>query len=151
MDKFYVIKVINSSNGTGFIIDSPTGIIVSLNGLHKDVTQFNSRKAAYDFIRDKKLEKGGAKALILSNEDLIRQLSISQGISELGNEQAYYLENDTEEKLFYDSKLEGYFFQKKDVGYCIWTDMEKLKQFRDVMEFTVATHIRKIERKSDLN
>ncbi len=127
VDKFYVIKLINRDGGRGYVIDTPDGIMIS-GVFHITTTQFPTAKEAEDFIRTRKLERQGTKAYVRSNDDIVLINSVvDQGLSKL--EEAYCVENESGEKVFYDAKLGHYFFDKKDVGYCCWYTEEQAQNF----------------------
>ncbi len=129
MDTFYVIKLINNNTGVrGYVIDTPKGIMISTEGIVSDITQFKTYQDAQAFMREKKLERGGVKAYIRDNGDLMKEMSETKGISPMKTDM-FYLENMAMEKLFYDAKQEGYYFDKRDVGYCVWQTEEQLLEF----------------------
>jgi hypothetical protein len=128
MEKFYVIKLINTRNGErGYVIHGTSGIILSINGVHPDVTQFESEIDARIFIKNNRLERNGMTAHIRSNQDLINE--------EKGNNlktpdcDLFYIENNFGEKLFFDSKMDGYLFKYCDIGYPVWKTKDDAQNF----------------------
>ena len=128
MEKFYVIKLINIRNGErGYVIDRKDGIMLSLNGLSPDVTMFENEIDARIFIKNKRLERQGMTAHIRSNEDLMVE---EKGTNvRPADKDLFYIENSVGEKLFYDSKEDGYYFKYGDVGYPVWYSEEDTKKF----------------------
>ena len=105
MEEFFVIKVINNRTGErGYVIDTKDGIMIALN-FHVNTTQFESKKDAYKFIKEKKLERGGVTTLIMSNQDLMNDKSINN--MKPMNRDMFHIENKEGEKLFFDSKYGG--------------------------------------------
>jgi hypothetical protein len=131
MGAFYCIKLIRSSDGTrGWLIDRPTGIEIAVGGITSDITQFETEQDALKFIREKKVERGGCKAYVRTNQELMDEAIASgeKGISSLPkNKPIYHLENHLGEKLFYDSKMEAYYFKKVDMGYPVWDNEEEVR------------------------
>lgn len=93
MSEFYVIKLINHNGERGYLIDSPDGIKIVTGGVHTDITQFETEKAASCFIREKKIERRGVKAYIRSNTDMINDAQIveNHGISRFEQIPVLYL------------------------------------------------------------
>ncbi len=151
MDAFYVIKLINNNTGVrGYVIDTPKGIMISTGGIVSDVTQFKTYQDAQLFIRGRKLERSGIKAYIRDNGDLMKDMGETGGASPMQSDM-FYLENMAGEKCFYDAKLEGYYFDKQDVGYCVWQTEEQLLEFVDSyagkFEETGKLFVKKLEKK----
>ena len=133
MDIFWVIKVINKDGTRGYIMDTPKGLMIITNGIAADVTQFKTYQDAQQFIRDRKIERRGVKAYIRDSNDLIKDEVV--GISSQ-NTSIYHLENHKEEKCFYDSAKEVYFFKTMgDVGYPVWNDEKAIRLFVKEMKF----------------
>lgn len=134
---FYCIKLINSNGERGWLFDSPEGIKIITGGLHSNITQFTTEKDALSFIRDRKIERGGIKAYVRTNQEIIEEVQIveNKGISVM-DRPMYHLENDKGEKCFYDSTQEVYFFkQMGDFGYPVWDSEEKVRTFAREMKF----------------
>jgi hypothetical protein len=131
MADFYCIKLIRSSDGVrGWLVDRPTGIEIAVGGVISDITQFETEQDALKFIRDKKIEKGGIKAYVRTNQELMDESIASgeKGISSMPKDKPlYYLENHLGEKLFYDSKMEAYYFKKVDMSYPVWDNEEEIR------------------------
>lgn len=142
MDKFYVIKLISKSGERGYLIDSPKGILVAKE-LVSDITQFNTYQEAQKFLRDRKIERGGVKAYIRDNDDMIKDSDIKGG--SVLEKVVYYLENEAGQKCFYDSKFGGYFFESRDVGFCCWETEKQMQDFIDQMKFDEKVIIKKLE------
>ena len=132
MDKFYVIKLISKSGERGYLIDSEKGILVA-NQLVCDITQFKTYQDAQTFLRERKIERGGVKAYIRDNEDMMKDNDIKGGT--VLEKDVYYLENELGHKCFYDSKHKGYYFDSPDVGYCCWETEKQMQDFIDAMKF----------------
>lgn len=134
---FYCIRLINKDGTRGWIFDSKNGIKVMTDGVHSDITQFETEEDARQFIRDKKIERNGVKAYIRTNQELldtVRKVG-EQGISAM-DKPTYHLENQKGYKCFYDSKIEGYFFKEMgEFGFPVWQDEESLIKFVRVAEF----------------
>ncbi len=134
---FYCIKLINSVGERGWLYDSPQGIKIIKGGLHADITQFETEKDASNFIRERKLERRGVRALVRTNQDIIEESQKDGiiGVSE-SDKPMFYLENETGKKCFYDSGLEGYYFKEMgDTGFPIWHDEETITEFVRLAEF----------------
>lgn len=130
MSEFYVIKLINQNGERGYLIDSPDGIKIVNGGVHTDITQFETEKDASSFIRERKIERGGVKAYVRSNADMIKDAQIveTQGISRF-EQTLYCIENQDGWKLFYDSKIEGYYFKNVEAGFPVWKSEEEIMKF----------------------
>ena len=134
---FYCIKLFNGDGTRGWLIDSPDGIKIATGGVVSDITQFETYAEANNFIRERKLERQGVKAYVRTNQELIEEerKDGGSGIS-TADKPVYHLENQKDEKCFYDSKIEGYFFkQMGEFGFPVWDDEEKLIEFVRVAEF----------------
>ncbi len=147
MDTFYVIKLINNNTGVrGYVIDTPEGIMISTNGIVSDITQFKTYQDAQAFMRERKLERGGIKAYIRDNGDLMKEMGEIKGISTMQTDM-FYLENLAGEKCFYDAKEEAYYFDKQDVGYCVWRTEDEMYAFKEQMGLGDTFEIKKLESK----
>ncbi len=136
-DIFYCIKLINADGNRGWLFDSKEGIKIITGGFHTDITQFETDKAALDFIREKKLERRGVKAYVRTNQDIIKEAQIieNKAISPMVKPM-FHLENKSNKKCFYDSKQEVYFFKEMgEFGYPVWDDEKKLIEFVRKCEF----------------
>jgi hypothetical protein len=143
MDKFYVIKVINNRTGErGYVIDSKEGIMIA-DGFHINTTQFETEKEARQFIKDRKLERGGFTAHIRSNQDVMKEEK--GGNLKPAEKDVFYIENELGEKLFYDSKEEGYFYKMGDAGYPCWFSEVDIKRFIEAYKLDDAI-IKKMEK-----
>jgi len=133
MVEFYCIKLIQKDGIRGWLIDSPRGIEISVGGATTDITQFETEQDALKFIRERKVERGGVKAYVRTNQELIQEYADSgvKGMSAVPKDKAiYYLENHKGEKLFWDSKMEVYYFKNMgDVGYCAFDEEEQARVF----------------------
>lgn len=134
MAEFYCIKLIRNSDGVrGWLIARPSGIEIAVGGVTSDITQFATEQEALKFIKDNKIERGGAKAYVRTNQELMEESIASgeKGISTVSKDKPiYHLENQKGEKLFYDSKMEAYYFkQMGDLGFPIWNDEESMRIF----------------------
>lgn len=143
---FFVIKVVNKDREKGYVIDRPDGISIITNGF-TDITQFKTWKEAYRFIRDKKLEKNGIKAYIISNQDLMEEEKNNSQIKVV-NKIMYYLEDFTGRKLFYSTHDEDYYFDNRENGYCVFETEEQINRFIKQMIFPFKVEIKKIFPKS---
>lgn len=141
MGKFYVIKIVPKEGESGFIIDSPEGIKVSIGSLAGEVIQFSSVYEAKKFIFDNQLERKGAKAYVRSNEELIDE-KVSGAKVLKGS--VFYLQNEDGENLYYDTKKAGYYFDKKDVGQCCWNSKRDLELFIEQVDFDISVTIKEI-------
>ena len=127
MEKFFVIKVINNRTGErGYVMDTPKGIMIAME-FHINTTQFETEKEARQFIKEKKLERGGMTAHIRRNQDIMVEEKGSN-LKPL-DKNLFYIENELGEKLFYDAKEEGYYFKRGDAGYPCWYSEEDTKKF----------------------
>lgn len=133
MKKFYCIKLINNSTGArGWLIDRPNGIEICVGAVTSDITQFDTQEDALNFIRERKIERGGIKAYVRTSSELLDESieSGDKGVRAIPTEvPIYYLENHKGEKCFYDSKMEAYYFKKIDAGYPCWNNEEHLRLF----------------------
>ena len=146
MDKFYVIKIINRGGQRGYLVDSPKGIMIA-DGITGEITQFKTSEEAQKFIRDRKIERGGIKAYIRDNDDLMKEEAKS--LTTLSVD-AFYIENEDGEKVFFDGKHQGYYFDKSDVGYCLWKTEEDAKTVIVHFKFTDSS-VKKLYPKPKLN
>jgi hypothetical protein len=131
MAEFYCIKLIRNSDGVrGWLIDSPRGVEISVGGATTDITMFTTEQDALKFIREHKVERGGIKAYVRTNQEMIQEYKDSgdKGMSAVPKDKPlYHLENHIGEKLFYDSKTETYCFKKVDAGYPVWDNEEEIR------------------------
>lgn len=139
---FYIIKLIKPDGEYGYVIDGKNGIALSVGAMHIDVTQFTSQYEAQKFINKNKLEKNGVKARIRSNQDLMEEEK-GNGLKPV-SKTLFYLENKQGEKCFYDSKEEGYYFENREHGYCVWNTEADIKNFCDNMPFPERPIIKKL-------
>lgn len=143
MEKFYVIKLINTrTSERGYLIDSPKGITISINGIHSDVTQFESFQKAQDFIREKKLERRGVKAYIRDNQDLMRDSDSGAKVMEKEMFMICNLQN-IQERLHFNSSNESYYFKEQNVGACIWETEKQAQDFID--HYKLSAMVQKLE------
>lgn len=143
MAEFYYIKLIRSDGTRGWLIDRPTGIEVCVGGVTSDITQFETEQDAYKFIRERKLERGGVKAYVRTNQELLDE-SIKSGVAGVSavplDKPTYHLENQKGEKCFYDSAKEVYFFKQiGSFGFPVWYDEESIRRFAKEMKFQQPT------------
>ncbi len=148
MADFYCIKLI-SKDGTkrGWLIDRPHGIEICVGGVISDITQFSTEQDALKFIRERKIERNGIKAYVRTNLELMDE-SIKDGATGIStmptDKETYHLENHLGDKLFYDSKIEAYYFKKMgDFGFPVWEKEEHVRaivkeaKFQQAMIFMV--------------
>jgi len=57
----------------------------------------------------------------------------------------YYLTNENGQKCFYNTKEDSYYFEDREVGYCVWDSESEIKQFAKVMDFVIKTIVKKDE------
>ena len=134
---FYCIRLINKDGTRGWLIDRPNGIEICIGGAISDITQFNTEQDALKFIIDRKIERNGVKAYVRTNQEILETIDKigEKGVSVM-DKPMYYLENQKEEKCFYDSKREVYFFKKMgDFGYPVWDSQESVRRFAKEMKF----------------
>ncbi len=144
-DRFYIIYLIDKRGQRGYLMDSPNGIAILPAGQLAHMTQFKTYADASNFIRERKVERGGIKAYIWDNTDLIRQ-GADTGIKPMEKgQELFYVENEHNEKCFFDSKL-GYYFDKRNTGYCIWYSEEDAREFvKQASNMPLNTQIKKME------
>lgn len=137
MADFFVIRLINKDGTRGWLVDRPEGISISTGGVISDITQFDTEELANKFIRERKLERSGVKAYVRTNGELIEDVRESGEAGMLPSDTPiYHIENEREEKLFYDSKREVYFFkQMGEFGFPIWNTEEEIRVFVKEMKF----------------
>lgn len=140
MDKFYVIEVINKNGESGFIISKPEGIFVSTNGYAIDTTQFNSYEKAEIF---KRKLKGKFKKIIIRRNDYIAE----KHANPIGEREIFVILNNLGERLFYDARQEGYYFENRETGCCCWFSEQEAKTFIDSVRWVDKPEmtIKKIE------
>jgi hypothetical protein len=145
MDRFYVIRVVNTKNSQrGFVMEVNGEIKIVLDALTPQVSQFSTPRQAMDFIKKHKIEKNGVECLIVNNEELMREMP--KGILAAKGEQVFYIESqDGKRRIFFDTQTKEYRFDTKDTGFCCWFDRESAQAFVDdidpiqqvVMKFSV--------------
>lgn len=126
---FYCIKLINKHTGSrGYVIDSPKGIQVAEKFV-SDCVRFPTYQEAQKFMRDNKLERGGITAYIRDNQDVMKEGEASGLVKVESDQPIYFIENEIGQKLFYDTKEDGYYFSDEDIGYCCWYDIPTADKF----------------------
>ena len=127
MDEFFVIQVITPHGGTrGFLVDTPDGIKVSVGGITGDVTQFSTYEEATKYIRSRKIERHGIRAYAKSSTAIMQEKT--NGLITIPPEKdMFFVENEIGEKLFYDSKTNGYYFKNGDVGFPCWENRSDIE------------------------
>ncbi len=147
MDKFWVIKIINSrTSQKGYVMDTPKGILISIDNLNANITQFTSPRLALDFIKKNKLDRNGCYTYLKSNEELMREESSSLIAAKQGDEIYYIVQKGNEnKKLFFSSSDDGYYFDERDNGYCCWTNLSNIEKFISAMELSDKAIIKKFE------
>lgn len=133
MAEFYCIKLIRNDGTRGWLINSPNGIEIAIGGVTTGITQFETEQDALKFIRDQKIERKGIKAFVRTNQELIQE-SIDSGIEGISavpaDKPIYHLENHKGEKLFYDSKMDAYYFKEMgNVGSCAFDNEAQARLF----------------------
>lgn len=126
MDEFYTIKIFNKSTGKrGFVIIQDGKLMISdtFTGL---CSQFPTKKAAYSFIKDNKLNKNDIETLIMSNEDLMKD---GVGRKAESTENFYAVMDLNGDFLFFNTLTSEYYFDQRDTGYCIWNDRISIDEF----------------------
>lgn len=109
------------------------------------MTQFVSFDAAEVFIVKKRLRKNGIKAYIIGDEELLDQEKEIIGISVKPLDvDVYYIENDKEEKLYYNVENDSYFFQAGIIGFAFWYTEQEATTAKDV--FATAGTVKKIDK-----
>jgi hypothetical protein len=128
---FYCIRLIREDGTRGWLIDSPEGIKLAVGGVHSDITQFATEQDALKFIRDRKLERKGIKAYVRTNQELLETITkIGERGASVVTKPIYHLENEKGEKLFYDSKMDAYYFKEMgDIGCGVWETEELARLF----------------------
>ncbi len=144
MDTFYCIKLIGSNGNRGYVMDTPKGINLIVDGLIADITQFKTYQDAQQFIRDRKLERGGTKAYIRDNHDLIKEFN--KDLVKMDKD-VFYIEDVLGYKLCFDSAKDAYFLDKRETGFCVWEAEEQCTQFINAYELT-DVFVKKIEYKN---
>ncbi len=136
MNKIYFIEVTNLKKETGFVYESGKEVHIALGGIDARITQYKSWDFANRRIRQLGLNANGATAKVVSNQEVIDR-KVNGLTLATTHKIIYWLENNKGEKLFYDTKNQGYLFEKGDVGYCIWWDelLQELKDFVKLMNF----------------
>lgn len=124
MNEFFVIKLIKPNGERGYLVESPNGILISVGAVTSDIKQFSTSNEAEQYIRKNKLERQGVRALIRTNQDIIKDAG-----TKVLEHDVFYLENERGEKLFYDSGQQGYYFDNRDAGYCCWKTRDDLLKF----------------------
>lgn len=141
MDEFYVIKLINHRSGDRGFVSSNTdkGVMISDNfGTH--TKQFASKKEAQNYIREKKLERGGYTAHLWSNTELMGEGNVGKKMTE----PLFTAINLSGDNIFYDDER-GYYFDKREAGYCIWKTEQDVKDFILKMNFDYDVLVKKLE------
>jgi hypothetical protein len=143
MDEFYVIKLISHRTGDrGFVSkEAEKGVMISDN-FSTYTKQFSTKKEAQNYIREKKLERGGYTAHIWSNNELIESGAIGKKMTE----PLYTAINLKGENIFYDEER-GYYFEKREAGYCVWKTEQDVQDFILKMNFDYDVLVKKIEPK----
>ena len=140
MADFYCIRLINKDGTRGWLIDRPSGIEICIGGVMSDITQFDTEQDALKFIRERKVERGGAKAYVRTRQELMDE-SIKEGSPGIStaDKPVYHLENHKGEKLFYDSKMEAYYFKAMgEFGYPCWQSEEQVRALVKGAEFEAS-------------
>lgn len=133
MQKFYVIEIENKDNQIGYLTDTPKGQMIATE-VTANITQFKNWESANRILKKMNVKKGA----VLSNQDLIEKgIGVKSGVGTL-----FYLENEKQEKLFFDPKRQGYYFKAADVGYCCWIDKPTIKTFVEEMNFSEETFVK---------
>lgn len=133
MDVFYVIKVINKDSSRGYIMETPKGIELTYEGELLGIRQFLTYQDAQQFIRDNKIERHGAKAYIRDNNDLMKDNI--KGVSSPKQDIWAIIDSDGK-YLFFDTKKEEYYFDKREVGQCCWYSEKQCLDFIKAYELT---------------
>jgi hypothetical protein len=142
MDNFYVIKLINKHNGSrGFVMQRGTQILIS-SELTGEVTMFQSVKEANIFIKENKLQRNGITTMVLSNQELIDS---GVGTKAEKTDNIYTAMNLNGDYIFYNTVLSTYYFDKMDVGFCVWNDRIKLDEFIQNQMFGFEVVIKQIK------
>jgi hypothetical protein len=140
MEKFYVIQVLNAKEETGWVVERPDGIFITPQ-MMSDVKQFKSYKKAEVFIR--RMKGGGDRKtqfFIRSNEYLMEN---KIGMVTM-DKTVWYIENEDGEKLFYDAKEDGYYFDDQEVGYVCWQTEEQANHNIKIFEEDGAFGVKKM-------
>ncbi len=141
MDNFYVIKLFNKHTGKrGFVCKQGDSQLIS-DVFCIQTNQFNTPNEAKKFVKENRLQKNGISVMIVSNEDLIME---GVGRPADKKENLYTAMTLNGDYIFYDTILQKYYFDAKDVGYCIWNDRIQLSEFIDNQMFGFEVLIKQI-------
>ena len=144
MDKFYVIKLFNSRSGSrGYLAETPKGIVIS-DVLYTNTKQFVSEKEARQYIKENKLERQGVSAHVRSNEDLIADGHIGTPLDK--NKELWTAMDLSGAYVFFDAGKTEYYFERRDVGYCIWYDEKSVNEFIEKMQFPYEVLAKKVSK-----
>ena len=118
---FYCILLINKHNGQrGYVVDSPKGIEMASKFVG-DCKTFPTYADAQDFMREKKLERGGITAYIRDNKDIMKE-------GEHGNvhsmKSVFLIGDGKENYLHFNTNPPQYYFRNGQVGAAAWCDLE---------------------------
>lgn len=144
MDKFYCLKLILPDGRRGYLLDSPKGLAITQGELSANIKQFKTYQDAQQFLRDTKIERGGIKAYIRDNNDLIKDESVNGGLQRATSD-LFCIENQYGHKLFYNAVLQHYYFDTPTVGYCFWYTEKDAQECIDGVAFKEKTFIRKLQ------
>lgn len=128
-DKFYCIQALQNGAVMGWVIQREEHVEISAKAV-ADITQWKTFDRAEHFLRFVKRKSPETfskyEFKILSNSEMM--VNSSTGISML-KEPMWYLENSVGEKLFYESRKNGYIFEDRDTGFCGWKTEEEIWNF----------------------
>lgn len=128
MDVFYVIKGVKKNGEFGYLIDAAEGVEFVVGAYNIYVTQFKTYQKAQHFIRKIKHDAWDLEFYIQSNSDILKEVENGtlDGIKASPvSDNMCYMENEQGEKLCFDTKENGYYFDDVTVGYCCWKSTEQ--------------------------
>jgi len=141
IENFYYLKVINTRNGErGYVFEKDGKVLIADVFKYDVVKIFKSYYDAQQYMREKKIERGGVTAHIRDMEDLKKEGLISSTKDAL-----FTVVSDKGEKIFFDSLKQEYYFDNKPVGYCIWKAEKDVENFIKSFEFPCEVKCLKVE------